>query len=72
MNGWTNWETWNVGVHFDNDEGLYEEYQYFMRRERDAQDVERFVRELLPDGLPDMPDYDNVNWEEICEVWSAE
>jgi hypothetical protein len=81
-NGWTNWETWNVELWIDNEEGIYREKQRFLRRnseedEIDADKVEKFCRDIFPDGTPDMKDdprgdMNRVNWEELAESWSEE
>jgi len=77
-NGWTNWETWNVALWIDNDEPMYRERIRWMRRrynEITADDVEEFVRELMPNGTPDMDgaaDYNKVDWSEIAEHWEQE
>lgn len=76
-NGWTNWETWNVGVWLDNDEPMYRDRIRFIRSTRnlDAKAVEQYVREVFPFGTPDMnrrAELKNVNWEELAEAWADE
>lgn len=71
-NGWTNWETWQILLWIDNEEYSHKEMRRFLRRQRHSQSltklIEEFVRELYPDGTPDMDsaaEYDAVNWDEI-------
>lgn len=72
-NGWANWATWNVALHFDNDEGLYREYRrYVSRTPKSRANVEAFVKELLPNGTDDMDsakEYRSVDWDEIADAW---
>ena len=55
MNGWENYETWNVALWIGNDEGLYnlaldcDSYQTFVD----------LMRELGVKGTPDGVAYDN-------------
>lgn len=77
-NGWKNWETWNVSLWIDNEEGLYREKIRFIRSQFDgleADAVEEFCRELFPKGTPDMDGAKglrNVDWEEIADHWRDE
>lgn len=75
-NGWTNWETWNVALWIDNEEGSYrEKIRYFNRHECDGDNVEKFVGQIYPDGTPDMDspkEMNGVNWDEIAENWKSE
>ena len=71
-NGWTNWETWQILLWIDNEEYSYKEMRRFVRRNRHSQSltklIEGFVRELYPNGTPDMDsaaEYNAVNWIEI-------
>ena len=80
-NGWTNYATWNTALWVDN-----EEYTYFTRIDEQkrivewtAALVEAFVREVFPDGTPDMQDgvmmrdgLNAVNYEEIATHWNEE
>ena len=80
-NGWTNYATWNTALWVDN-----EEYTYFTRIDEQkrivewtAAHVEAFVREVFPDGTPDMQDgvmmrdgLNAVNYEEIATHWNEE
>ena len=78
-NGWTNWETWNVGLWVGNDEGLYNMQQEFIRAANERitdDDVRLFLVELLPNGTPDMKTgwatENFINWIEIAEHWEDE
>ena len=80
-NGQTNYATWNTALWVDN-----EEYTYFTRIDEQkrivewtAALVEAFVREVFPDGTPDMQDgvmmrdgLNAVNYEEIATHWNEE
>jgi hypothetical protein len=73
-NGWKNWETWNVALWCDNEEGIYR--NRMRAKPRTADECESFVREYFPTGTPDMADHDPyesrdaVDWEEIAEHWA--
>lgn len=73
-NGWTNWETWNVVLWVDNDEGLYNARRDASNGHYTAERAEAFVRDILPDGTPDMDDTDGgyavVDWQEIADAWN--
>ena len=49
MNGWTNWETWNVALWMGNDEGLY-------RMSLDCGNYETFTSTLADEGITHTPD----------------
>ena len=82
-NGWTNYATWNTALWVDN-----EEPYYFARVEMGkvikgwtADLVESFVRDVFPDGTPDMQvgllssvrdGLDHVNYDELAEAWNDE
>ena len=77
--GWKNWETWNVALWCDNDYGIYQER--LERKVRTAEEVERFVMDVFPNGTPDMAlggtnpykrDAVDVDWQEIADHWAEE
>lgn len=77
--GWKNWETWNVALWCDNEEGIYRDRM--RQKPKTAQECEQFVKEYFPSGTPDMEtgDYDPfdrdevcVDWEEIAEHWAED
>jgi hypothetical protein len=73
-NGWKNWETWNVALWCDNEEGIYRERM--RSKPHTADECEAFVREQFPNGTPDMTDpyeaREAVDWQEIAEHWSED
>ena len=78
-NGWTNYETWNVKLWLDNDEGTYDEVRAMARRSRSAYDLGQELREFVLDGMPDLgasmyadilgAALRDVNWQEIAEAY---
>jgi len=67
-NGWTNYETWNVGLWLMNEEPLYHETMRIVARPNAAAELESFVRELAPNGFETEPySLDDVNWDELAE-----
>lgn len=78
-NGWTNWETWNVGLWIDNEYAIYKDRMADINHKLatwDAQKVRDFVTCWFEDGTPDMDEtdggYDAVNWDELAEAWNEE
>lgn len=81
-NGWTNYETWNVALWTDNDEGIYNEKMRIIRRAWrpiEANDVEQFFHIYMNDSTPDLDQLrengeaiDPVNFDEIAEHWEEE
>lgn len=78
--GWTNWNTWNVNLWFDNEEPLYKAKRRFMfnhgRYGIKAEHLEQVARAIFPRGTPDMEqgasELDAVNWQEIADAWQVE
>jgi hypothetical protein len=74
--GWKNWETWNVALWCDNDQGIYRDRMNV--KPRTAGEVHDFVQSYFPRGTPDMQDQDpfepreEVDWQEIADHWSEE
>jgi hypothetical protein len=70
-NGWTNYETWNMNLWVQNEEGSY---NYMIENKPyTAVKAERIGLEIFPNGTPDMDtkeEMDNVNWDEIAEAWN--
>jgi hypothetical protein len=70
-NGWKNWETWNVALWCDNEEGIYRDRM--RQKPRTAEECEAFAREWFPSGTPDMADAyearEAVDWDEIASHW---
>ena len=73
FNGWTNYDSWAVGVVLDNDEALYKEAYRIAARydddERLATALETWVRGWWED---DRVDLNAVNWLEIAEMYHDE
>ena len=72
-NGWSNWATWNLVLWTDNDEGAYRRARRFVSWAGELagfnQKCRIFMRELWPEGTPDMThdDMRDVNWDEVEE-----
>ena len=81
-NGWSNYETWNVKLWLDNEQGSSEEMRDLARRARSESDlakqIEAYVDEFKPDlGASLFSDLLNtalgeVNWDEIAASYYEE
>jgi hypothetical protein len=82
-NGWKNYETWNVALWLDNDQGTQEEMTDLAYRHRDepsdlAKAIKDFVDEIQPDlGASMFADLlgaalDEVDYHEIAEHYLAD
>jgi hypothetical protein len=74
-NGWTNWETWNMALWLDNDEGFYNLRR--CTRRSSLNNMPQFLAatgSAYAQGTPDMDrgDIYRVNWDEILDAWDAE
>ena len=78
-NGWKNWATWNVALWLGNDEGLYraarEEVDRLRKHDHplNARRARIIVRNLMPEGTPDMTPrpnraYSGVDFAAIAEM----
>lgn len=72
MNGWTNWDTWNVAVALDN---VYDTYiQVRLQRFHREDDLKQFVIGLSIEEaacIDEEVDFDEVNWYELLEHLTA-
>lgn len=71
-NGWSNYETWNVSLWLNNEEGTHKELQSLQRRAYDkeslAKQIEDLCKEIWSEGkTPDGADLNETNWLEIAE-----
>jgi len=76
-NGWTNYETWLVGLWLDNSQGDQEEAQRIVRAERlDTGGAAEAIRDWIQELAPEMDSLygdllgaalSEVNWQEIAE-----
>lgn len=71
-NGWSNYETWNVSLWLNNDEGTYRELQRLQQHADDKDELATKIREfceaIWENGkTPDDADLKQVDWDEIAE-----
>ena len=81
-NGWANYETWNVALWIDNEEGSYHERKDLARHANSVGDLadrlKGWIEEMAPDlGATMYADLLNaalseVDWYEIAEHWYEE
>lgn len=82
-NGWSNYETWNVKLWLDNEQGASEEMRDMARRAKSESDlakqIEAFVDEFKPDLLDASMFSDllnaalgEVDWDEIAASYYEE
>lgn len=79
-NGWTNYETWNVVLWIDNDEGLYDlrraegnDYRKFVAALREPYEGQQHKPDIYyrtPDGVA--WDDSSINVQEINSNWEDE
>lgn len=73
-NGYSNYETWSVDLWVSNDENIYGLWMdNTPPRGWTAKEVEQFMKEVWPNGTPDMKnsgDYRKVNWKELADMWN--
>ena len=81
-NGWTNYETWNVALWIDSDEGSYRERVRMARHARSVGDFANALKSWVDDMTPDLgasmfadllgAALSEVEWYEIAEHWYNE
>ena len=80
--GWKNWVTWNVALWLGNEEPLYRaaRRELAARGKFTAKSAEKFVRQEMPLGTPDMRSshrgqhggFKAVDWKEIADSLNEE
>lgn len=79
-NGWTNYETWVVGLWIGNEEETWNYYVEMARASSDVCELARKIRDDISDGLPDLDGmYEdlmgkalgNVDWQVIARNFMA-
>jgi len=53
-NGWTNYETWNVNLWLNNDEGSYNVLRDILKDKADDQEAADLLRDLIADDTNDL------------------
>lgn len=77
-NGWANYNTWNVALWFDNDEGLYTALQarqakkFKFRRKWTGVQAKAFTLNVMGERTPDDAGLSRVRWGEIAKAWNSE
>lgn len=73
-NGYANYETWNVALWLDNDEGTYKEVSRMARWGRLTENaLYDFCMEIWPGGkTPDDARLKDVDWEELVTGYNQE
>jgi len=83
-NGWTNYETWNVNMWIENDEGMYDEACEMARQATSeyqlSKDLESWFEEIYGDQVPESGPLADllthalgmVDWYEIAEHYYAD
>ena len=80
--GWTNYETWNVALWIDNDQGLYG-YVTDLTREAMTHPNPRitladYIKDEIEQGMPELTGcwsdllqsaFNHVNWHQIADSW---
>ena len=81
-NGWSNYETWNVKLWLDNEQGSYDECRDMARRARSVNALADQLKDMIHEAAPDLgasmfSDLLNaalgeVDWDEIAEAYYTE
>lgn len=82
-NGYTNYQTWNIALWIDNDQGLHEQCQEIEKLD-DVRAVANWLKDYFTDEANPLADQANtyadllghalamVDWQEVAEAVSAE
>ncbi len=53
-NGWTNYETWNVALWLDNDQGTHEQCHDMAKDARSESDLAAQLKDMVHEWAPDL------------------
>ena len=81
-NGWSNYETWNIKLWLDNEEGSYRYCKDLVRRAKNTRDLSLQLKDMIEENAPELgasmyadllnSSISEVNWYEIAESYLAD